>query len=89
MAGLHQLLYAGIVNGSTTATAALTRIPTDVRFSSVSLTTIARQELESLVLEWKHRLKLEERGIARRSKLLFFGPPGLWEVPDSNMLFAN
>ena len=68
--------YAGIVNGSATATAALTRIPTDVRFSSVTLTTFARQELESLVLEWKHRLKLEERGIARRSKLLFFGPPG-------------
>ena len=78
--------HSGLVNGSNTIATALTRIPTDVRFSSVTLTPAARQELESLVLEWKHRLKLEERGISRRSKLLFYGPPGCGKSVTANAL---
>jgi ATP-dependent 26S proteasome regulatory subunit len=66
----------GHLNGVSIITTALTRIPTGPGFSGVTLTNAARQELESLVLEWKHRAKLRERGIARRSRLLFYGPPG-------------
>jgi AAA+ superfamily predicted ATPase len=76
--GLNAKPYpkSGHINGAGILTTALTRIPTDLGFSGVTLTATARRELESLVLEWKHRAKLKERGIARRSKLLFYGPPG-------------
>ena len=63
-------------NGASIITTALTRIPTDVVFAGITLSNTARQELESLVLEWKHRARLLERGIPPRSKLLFYGPPG-------------
>jgi len=85
-AGAKKHTHPGNVNGSSIISMALTSIPTDVDFSSVTLTNAARQELESLVLEWKHRAKLEERGIARRSKLLFYGPPGCGKSLTANAL---
>ncbi len=78
--------HPGHVNGAGILTTALTRISTDSGFSRVTLTAAAQQELESLVLEWKHRAKLEERGIARRSKLLFYGPPGCGKSLTANAL---
>lgn len=55
---------------------ALVRLPADVRLQDVVLTPSARQDLEGVVLEWKHRERLRQRGILPRSKLLFHGPPG-------------
>jgi AAA+ superfamily predicted ATPase len=76
----------GHVNGPSILTTALSRIPADASLSAVTLTSAARQELESLILEWKHRNKLLERGIARRSKLLFHGPPGCGKSLTANAL---
>ncbi|MGD1026959.1 AAA family ATPase [Candidatus Binatus soli] len=42
----------------------------------VVLTTHARRELDDVVREWKARKALERKGIRRRNKLLFYGPPG-------------
>ena len=42
----------------------------------VILTAQARQNLEDVVSEWKHRHLLLKEGLARRTKALFFGPPG-------------
>jgi len=78
--------HPGLVNGSSIIAMALTPIQTDVGLSSVTLTNAARQELENLVLEWKYRAKLQERGIARRSKLLFYGPPGCGKSLTANAL---
>ena len=55
---------------------ALVRLPTDVCLEDVVLTSSARSELEDTVVEWKHRDRLYQRGIAPRSKLFFHGPPG-------------
>ena len=38
------------------------------------------------MLEWNHREKLKDRGIARRSKLLFYGPPGCGKSLTANAL---
>jgi SpoVK/Ycf46/Vps4 family AAA+-type ATPase len=52
------------------------RLDTDVHLAEVVLMPAARLELKGVVMEWKHRELLRERGIPRRSKLLFHGPPG-------------
>jgi len=80
----HQ--HSGHVNGAGIITTALTRVSIDVGFSDVTLTNTARQELESLVLEWKHRAKLLQRGVAPRAKLLFYGPPGCGKSLTANAL---
>lgn len=81
--------HPGLVNGSSIIAMALTPIQTDASFSDIILTDAARQELESLVLEWKYRVKLQERGIARRSKLLFYGPPGCGKSLTASALAAE
>jgi SpoVK/Ycf46/Vps4 family AAA+-type ATPase len=63
-------------NGARLFSTALVRLPTDVHLSDVVLLRPARKELEGVILEWKHRERLRERGIFPRSKLLFHGPPG-------------
>jgi SpoVK/Ycf46/Vps4 family AAA+-type ATPase len=42
----------------------------------IALRANTKAELREIVLEWNQRERLEEKGIARRSKLLFHGPPG-------------
>lgn len=42
----------------------------------VVLTAHARRELDDVLREWKAREVLERKGLRRRSKLLFYGPPG-------------
>ncbi|MCG3180471.1 MAG: ATP-dependent zinc metalloprotease FtsH [Phycisphaerae bacterium] len=54
----------------------LVRLAPDVQLQDVVLTTKARQELQAVILEWRHRERLQQRGIQPRSKLLFHGPPG-------------
>jgi SpoVK/Ycf46/Vps4 family AAA+-type ATPase len=56
--------------------AALTRLPGTPRLDDVALRAPQRAELTTLILEWRHREALEARGIERRRKLLFHGPPG-------------
>jgi AAA+ superfamily predicted ATPase len=65
-----------LANGSGIISTALTPIPTNLTLSSVILSNGAREEIENLIREWNHRDQLQERGITRRSKLLFHGPPG-------------
>src|SRR3569833_495691 len=55
---------------------ALVRLTGDRDLSDVVLTARARHDLGQIISEWNHRERLEERGISRRSKLLFHGPPG-------------
>ena len=44
--------------------------------SDVVLTTQARRELLEFAAEWKHQDDLSKRGLTRRVKAIFFGPPG-------------
>ncbi len=46
------------------------------RLKDVSLRPSIRAELETITREWKYRMELQSAGVQRRSKLLFFGPPG-------------
>jgi len=64
------------VGGAGLLSTALVRLPADVRLQDVVLTPSARQDLQGVILEWKHRERLRQRGISPRSKLLFHGPPG-------------
>lgn len=56
--------------------AALTALPHTVGLGDVVLKKRWRDELSSFVREWHRRSVLEKRGIRRRTKLFFFGPPG-------------
>lgn len=56
--------------------AALTRLDRDVHLAEVELKPSLRGELEAIVVEWMHRDELAVRGLDRRRKLLFHGPPG-------------
>jgi SpoVK/Ycf46/Vps4 family AAA+-type ATPase len=55
---------------------ALVRLSGDKALADVVLNATVRRELENVILEWKHRVRLSERGVFPRSKLLFHGPPG-------------
>jgi SpoVK/Ycf46/Vps4 family AAA+-type ATPase len=67
----------------------LVRMPTDVRLRDVVLTLPARHELEAVALEWKHRNRLDRRGIAPRSKLILHGPPGCGKSLTARALGAE
>jgi AAA+ superfamily predicted ATPase len=54
----------------------LVRLAPDVQLQDVVLTPTAKQELQAVVMEWRHRERLQKRGIQPRAKLLFHGPPG-------------
>jgi len=62
--------------GSGILSTGILRLATDVRLSDVVLVTSARRELQSVILEWKHRERLSRHDILPRSRLLFHGPPG-------------
>ena len=55
---------------------ALVRLNEPRHLNEIVLTAKARNDLDQIILEWTHRVRLENRGIFRRSKLLFHGPPG-------------
>ena len=57
-------------------TGALALQKPSVPFKDLVLSKSARSELDLLIKEWKHRARLQALGISRRSRLLFFGPPG-------------
>jgi AAA+ superfamily predicted ATPase len=74
--GASHKAHLPIPNGSSVISSALTRVTSEVNLDRVSLPADAKAAIEGLILEWKHRQRLFDRGIARRSKLLFYGPPG-------------
>ncbi len=63
-------------NGANVVTSALVRLETESELRDVVLAPSARRGLDAIVHEWKHRERLRQLGIAPRSKLLFYGPPG-------------
>jgi len=56
---------------------ALARVPLGVSVSEVELADEARATLEELLLEARHGERLAELGLARRTRLLISGPPGV------------
>lgn len=54
----------------------LTLLNCDVGLADVILRNRWQSELQMIIKEWKHREYLAERGLQRRSKLFFYGPPG-------------
>jgi AAA+ superfamily predicted ATPase len=57
-------------------TSALQLVTPKLKFTDIVLLPKWRTQLEICIKEWKNRIKLEAAGIARRRRLLFFGPPG-------------
>jgi DNA replication protein DnaC len=57
-------------------TSALSQIPAERDLSSMRLKPSNRKQLEEIVKEWRFRDELTKRGLLRRTKLLFHGPPG-------------
>lgn len=55
---------------------ALTSVPADTELASVRLRPAARSVMTELLAEWTHRVRLAEAGVPRRTRLLFYGPPG-------------
>ena len=52
----------------------------------VVLTKRARRDLEELVTEWTYRAELTGKGLSRRTKALFFGPPGCGKTLSARAL---
>jgi SpoVK/Ycf46/Vps4 family AAA+-type ATPase len=69
-------------NGHTSAASplgplgALMPIVRDVSLQDVVLKKNVASELNDVILEWKNRVGLQQKGLRRRSRLLFHGPPG-------------
>src|SRR5262249_8721738 len=55
---------------------ALTQVPADRELTDLRLKSRTRSALRELIAEWRCRDQLAARGIERRTKLLFHGPPG-------------
>ena len=55
---------------------ALTKSPGRAAIADVQLRPKLREEMQGVLLEWRHRERLAAEGIDRRRKLLFHGPPG-------------
>src|SRR5579884_1667308 len=66
--------HTGFLAGAFTK--ALSAVSTLEPLAEVVLSKRARNELTTIVQEWKARQILEQKGLRRRNKLLFCGPPG-------------
>jgi ATP-dependent Zn protease len=55
---------------------ALTPVSTGLELASVRLRRVARVAVQELLSEWEHRDHLAKSGVPRRTRLLFYGPPG-------------
>lgn len=67
---------SGIVTNGNLLEAALSKGHESVRLADVMLRTSSRSALNALIEETRHGAYLASKGIRRRSKLLFVGPPG-------------
>lgn len=64
------------VDQATLLSRGLTPLRQDVCLADVVLRPRWHHELQTVIKEWQNRSRLAKRGIRRRSKLLFYGPPG-------------
>jgi MoxR-like ATPase len=67
---------SGVLTNGNFLEAALSRGQSSTRLKDVMLRPPCRAALEALVNETRHGAYLSSKGIRRRSKLLFVGPPG-------------
>lgn len=67
---------SGIIANGSFLEAALSKSRNSTRMKDVMLRPGCRRALEALINETRHGTFLSSRGIRRRSKLLFVGPPG-------------
>lgn len=67
---------SGILTNGNFLEAALSRGESATRLKDVMLRTESRRAVEALINETRHGAYLSSKGIRRRSKLLFVGPPG-------------
>jgi ATPase family associated with various cellular activities (AAA) len=67
---------SGILTNGNFLEAALSRGQSLTRLKDVMLRATCRKALEALINETRHGAYLSSKGIRRRSKLLFVGPPG-------------
>ena len=67
---------SGILTNGNLLEAALSRSQSSTQMKDVMLRPTCRAALEALVNETRHGAYLASKGIRRRSKLLFVGPPG-------------
>lgn len=56
---------------------------------TVVLTPSAQRELTTLCAEWHYRHELQDRGVPRRTKLVFSGPPGCGKTLTARSLGAE
>ncbi len=68
--------------------AALTQVRSETRLQDVALRPARRDQLMTMISEWEHRELLAARQIARRRKLLFYGPPGCGKSLTASALGA-
>jgi SpoVK/Ycf46/Vps4 family AAA+-type ATPase len=67
---------SGVLTNGNFLEAALSRGHSLTRLKDVMLRSACRKALEALINETRHGAYLSSKGITRRSKLLFVGPPG-------------
>jgi SpoVK/Ycf46/Vps4 family AAA+-type ATPase len=56
---------------------------------TVVLTPRAQRELTTLCAEWNYRHELQDRGVPRRTKIIFSGPPGCGKTLTARSLGAE
>ncbi len=71
---LHSQTHAA--TQSLTSQQCLTLLEKPATLDEVELSKSTRDEIATLCAEWKHRNALQKRGVPRRWRLLFHGPPG-------------
>jgi len=65
-----------VPNHATLLMTALTEVDRDVSLQDVVIRAKYRESLKEVVSEWQKREYLHQLGLPRRSKLIFYGPPG-------------
>jgi SpoVK/Ycf46/Vps4 family AAA+-type ATPase len=65
---------------------ALIREEPGPKLTDVVLTQSARRDLDEFTAEWTYRSELAKRGLSRRTKSIFFGPPGCGKTLSARSL---
>lgn len=67
---------SGVLRDTSFLSSALSQRRESVRLSDIMLTSSAASLVREIIKETQHRELLDSKGIRRRSKLIFIGPPG-------------